>query len=65
VPEIEINSMSLTSPIVLKTGPGEVITYGTGMNIAAPSKIKRIHVRVGLNLERIQMPFLFRKTISF
>jgi hypothetical protein len=51
--------------MVLNTGPGEVITYGTGMNIAAPSKIKRVHVRVGLNLERIQMPFLFGKTISF
>jgi hypothetical protein len=51
--------------MVLNTGPGEVITYGTGMNIAAPSKIKRVHVRVGFNLERIQMPFLFGKTISF
>jgi hypothetical protein len=57
--------MSLISPTVLKTGPGEVITYGTGMNIATPSKIKRVHVRVGLNLERIHTPFLFGKTISF
>jgi hypothetical protein len=56
-PEIEINSTFSTFPIVLNTGPGEVITYGTGMNIAAPSKINSDQVRVGLNFGRIPMPF--------
>jgi hypothetical protein len=58
VPEIEINSTLLTSPMVLNTGPGEVITYGTGINIAAPSKIKSDHVRVGFNFGRMQLPLL-------
>jgi hypothetical protein len=53
VPEIEINSISLTLPIVLKTGPGVVNTYGTGINIAKPSKIKSVQVKLGLNLNRI------------
>jgi len=36
-----------------------VNTYGTGMNIAIPSKIKSVPVNLGLNFDRIGQAVLW------